>query len=218
MKHLVLVGVCLLAVAPLMAEPPATIAGNYVEVRSNEVYTCACLYSGEMVTSGRDAILAWNIREGAYQGTSLAGTKVVAIVVAKQNLDFEEAGRISILYVDPAAAGAQQAILNLFSNRYGKLLGEITAVRQAPINFRFDGETAEVKIADTVLAVHKAQLPADAHPGSSQWYTPFVPLKETHLATSTRYEFQGKGFNQTWSRVYPPTIAGFYGTFELAAR
>jgi len=51
--------VSLLCALPLVADQQApAISGDYVEARSNEVYTCGCLYSGQMTTAGREAILS----------------------------------------------------------------------------------------------------------------------------------------------------------------
>ena len=71
---------------PLAAGDAPAVSGDYVEARSNEVYTCGCLYSGQMTTAGREAILAWRITSGVYQGTSLAGVKVAAVIVGDANL------------------------------------------------------------------------------------------------------------------------------------
>ena len=35
------------------------IAGDYVEARTASVFAGACHYNGELVTTGRDAIMAW---------------------------------------------------------------------------------------------------------------------------------------------------------------
>jgi len=199
------------------AEPPVAIAGDYVEARSNEIYTCGCIFSGEQLLSGREAILAWDIKEGAFNGVKLAGTKVVAVIAGQGNLDMQENSRRSILYVDTRDSDAQQGVLNLFSRRYGKVLGEILAVRSVPISFRMDGDKATVKLADTSLALRKAVLPKDAHPGSSLWYSPFVPMTEKELAARLSYEFSGEGFRHQWRVTYPPYITGYVGKFVLDA-
>ena len=38
----------------------STIVGDYVEARTASVFAGACHYNGELVTTGRDAIMAWN--------------------------------------------------------------------------------------------------------------------------------------------------------------
>ena len=128
--------VSLLGALPLAAGEPLAVSGDYVEARSNEVYTCGCLYSGQMTTAGREAILAWRITSGVYQGTPLAGVKVAAVIVGDANLGAYAAPRRTALYLDDSASDAQlQAIVTLWRRDYSQALGTITTVHRAPISF-----------------------------------------------------------------------------------
>ena len=80
MKLGIAVAFSILAVLPALAGPAVLITGDYLEARSNHVLTCGCLFSGEMVTDGREAILAWKFDGGSYQGALLEGVKVVAVL------------------------------------------------------------------------------------------------------------------------------------------
>lgn len=190
----------LLAGANLAAEVPPAIVGDYVEARSNHVYTCACLCSGEQVTGGREAILAWHIQDGSYRGVPLAGVKIVAVVVGESNLSTDSAPRKSVLYLDGITSNQQQqAALALLARHYEKAVGEIATVHQAPIAFYVDGERAAVTVGDTVhLETRKARLPEDAHPGSQLWYQPFVPMAEATLATTVFYKYWGSDLARQW--------------------
>src|SRR5438067_12731118 len=57
-----------------------TISGDYLEVRSCDVYTGPCFANAEMGLTGKEGMLIWSIREGAWQGTELAGLNVIAVV------------------------------------------------------------------------------------------------------------------------------------------
>src|SRR5690242_16365931 len=59
---------------------PAAVTGDYVESRSANVYVGACHHEGELMTAGRNALLAWNISGGEYNGVSLKGVTAVAVV------------------------------------------------------------------------------------------------------------------------------------------
>lgn len=203
--------------AHVAARSTTDIVGEYVEARSNQVYTCGCLYSGEFGTKGKEAILAWNIREGTFRGTSLKGTKAVAVIVGDENLGSEEATlRRSILYVDNRTTSEQQRVLaGLLALEYSEILGEIIAVHIAPIVFSSDVDTIRVSIVDIVhLAVRRARLPDDAHPGSQAWYSAFIPLEDTELGTMLRYEFWGGDFGRRW-RESGPEINGYLGPFRI---
>src|SRR5687767_3291066 len=63
-----------------------SLRGDYVEVRTASVFAGACHYNGEVVTTGRDALMAWNVTSGKWQGVDLSGVRVMAIVSADANL------------------------------------------------------------------------------------------------------------------------------------
>ena len=48
-----------------------TITGDYLEVRSCDVYTGPCFANSEMGLTGKEGILLWSVREGAWKGTEL---------------------------------------------------------------------------------------------------------------------------------------------------
>ena len=54
-----------------------TIYGQYVEVRSCDVYTGSCFANAEMGLTGEEAILTWSITNGHWHGVSLEGLSVI---------------------------------------------------------------------------------------------------------------------------------------------
>jgi hypothetical protein len=63
-KGLFVVAAMLVAVSALVFSSQAenvSLRGDYVEVRTASVFAGACHYNGEVVTTGRDAIMAWNV-------------------------------------------------------------------------------------------------------------------------------------------------------------
>lgn len=219
MKYLAtLLFVCAFAVQARAQISPAVL-GDYVEARSGHVYTCGCLYSGETVTAGREAILVWRIARGDYQGVPLAGIKVAAVVVGESNLGAEATPRRAALYVDSVTSDAQrEALLALWQKEYSRVLGKIESVKDAPISLEQQDGTVRVVIPGIArLELRKARLPQDAHPGSFLWYGPFAPLSDPTLATSLLYEYWGSVFQRQW-RDLTPAISGYFGKFEIAAR
>src|ERR1700722_5836891 len=77
----------------------STIVGDYVEARTASVFAGACHYNGELVTTGRDAVMAWNITAGSWNGTDLSGLLAMAAVTSQSNLGEENAGRKSEVLV-----------------------------------------------------------------------------------------------------------------------
>ena len=47
------------------AKDGTPISGNYLEVRSCDVYTGPCFANAEMGLTGKEGILVWSIREGS---------------------------------------------------------------------------------------------------------------------------------------------------------
>jgi hypothetical protein len=216
MKYLAAAFLVLLFAVEAKGQAPAPVAGDYIEARSGHVYTCGCLYSGESVTSGQEAILVWRIVSGNYQGTPLAGIRVAAVVVGDTHLAANDDPRRSVLYFDGITRDAQeQAILALWRREYSKVLGEIKATRRAPITFERDGEIVSIEVPGVIkLQARKAQLPKDAHPGSSLWYQPFAPLGDPTLATSLLYEYLGNDFQRQWRELFAG-ITGYMGRFAF---
>ena len=62
------------------------IRGDYLETRSADVYTGQCFANGEVNLVGNEAILAWHVQSGSWDGVSLQGLTVAAAVHAKGTL------------------------------------------------------------------------------------------------------------------------------------
>jgi len=48
---------------------------TYVEVRTASVFAGACHYNGEVTTTGRDALMAWNVKSGQWRGVDWQGQR-----------------------------------------------------------------------------------------------------------------------------------------------
>lgn len=208
-------GVLLLA-ASVYAEPSASIVGQYLEARSGHVHTCGCLFSGEQVTEGKEAMLAWAFRGGEYRGASLANLNVAAVVVGDAHLALESTSRKSVIFLDSSASDAQrQAALELLREKFSRILGDIQAVHVAPVEFHSDGDRMMVSLGEAGIIVgRKAQLPEDAHPGSRTWYAPFIPMTDSTLSTTLVYQYEGRDFSRQWQNDNYG-ITGYMGTFAL---
>src|SRR5215475_5105152 len=62
------------------------IQGDYIETRSADVYTGQCFANGEVNLVGREAILAWHIQNGSWEGVLLDGLTIAAAVRANGTL------------------------------------------------------------------------------------------------------------------------------------
>src|SRR5215208_6915838 len=85
------------------------VRGVYVEARTASVFAGACHYNGELTTAGREALMAWDVASGSWDGVPLAGVRAVAVVSSEVNLTDSSAARRSELFVDGSATAAQAA-------------------------------------------------------------------------------------------------------------
>src|SRR5881227_2746048 len=90
------------------------IRGEYLETRSADVYTGQCFANGEVGLVGDQALLAWHVQEGTWNGVKLDGLSVVAAVKANATLG-DPYGKPypakAVLIVDAQANAAQRAAL-----------------------------------------------------------------------------------------------------------
>jgi hypothetical protein len=102
------------------------LRGDYVEVRTASVFAGACHFNGEVTTTGRDAMMAWNVSNGSWQGVNLAGVRAMAIVRAEDSLGNSNAARESQILIDSSASRAQSlALFNALKEKYASSLGKI---------------------------------------------------------------------------------------------
>ena len=62
------------------------IRGDYIETRSADVYTGQCFANGEVNLVGDEAILAWHVQSGSWEGVPLDGLTIAAAVHARATL------------------------------------------------------------------------------------------------------------------------------------
>src|SRR5579864_3735048 len=98
------------------------IRGDYLETRSADVYTGQCFANGEVNLVGNEAILAWHVRSGSWDGVPLQGLTVAAAVRANGTLGdpYESPYPAkAVLLVDDEANAQQKAALVNFAHRMG---------------------------------------------------------------------------------------------------
>ena len=192
-----------------------SVRGDYVEVRTASVFAGACHYNGELTTSGRDALMAWNVTSGQWRGVDLAGVRTVAIVTADANLAETNAARRSEIVIDGAASDAQsRAMLQALKSRYASSLGQIISVRRAALSFEHQGKLYSVR-ADGSASINVEAMPDDLCCKMPQlvWYSPLVPLESRKVGYTTKAVSAGSGVGEPWQTS--GENSAFYGSFAL---
>src|SRR6476619_2120933 len=179
MKRMILAAALLgLAVAPLAAGGKGSVTGSYVEARTAEVFTGGCIMNSEAETVGKQAVLAWKVDRGSFNGINIDGLSVVAAMSGDRNLGMTEMGGEkpavrTAMFVDQRANPAQQIALVAMANELSKgLVGTIVQVTPTAILFADHGSEINVSAAQVSLAVSKHLTHAPTC-GALQWFHQF---------------------------------------------
>ena len=195
------------------------ISGDYLEVRSCDVYTGPCFANAEMGLSGKEAIMVWKIRQGAWRGTSLDDLNVIAVIQTDDTLgDLRYQPRIgrAVLILDAQADAQQRAALtDLAKTMAGKLVTEITEVKISAIEMKVGGcakeGCASVKASNLVAIATRCFGQDDHVCGNEETFYPPLTVVTAHPAYAELASYQGSGLGMTWESV--GTRSAFLGTF-----
>src|SRR5262245_45104617 len=105
----------LIALALALLATPASSAGltgNYLEARTCDIWTGPCYANADMNLIGKNAVMAWMVEKGSYDGVKLDGLGVVAVIAASDTLGCDQTGKgKAVLIVDSKASKEQQKAL-----------------------------------------------------------------------------------------------------------
>jgi len=200
----------------------AAIKGDYIEVRSADVYTGPCFANSEVGLTGNEAILAWQVKEGSWKGTPLNGLGIVAVVRAKATLGdpyHTPYPAQSVLIVDDQATSAQRQALEEFAqSAAGRLLDNVVRIESAPIQLQLasgaEHGSARLVAGKFVRIETRSLCSGDDLCGNEfEYYQPLVTLTHKMPAFTLRDSFQGQGLNVVWNHV--GKRSAFLGTFAL---
>lgn len=222
MKHTIalMAALALAAGAGIRAEPGASgVTGDYVEVRTAEIFTGPCMLGNEADTLGREAILAWRVSRGAVNGVSLDGLSVVAVVAGDRNLGMHELGAPrpsvvkSLVMVDDRATSAQrQALVGLARSLSPNLVSDVVETRAVPITFTRENADVRVKAGDANLDV-TTKFEHSPVCGAMQWFSPLASTSTSELALARSHAFSGNVLGSQWKQA--DRKSSYVGTFEM---
>jgi hypothetical protein len=188
----------------------ATITGQYIEARTCDVYTGPCFANAEMDLGGKEALLAWKVDRGQWNGVSLDGLGVALVAAADNTIGDDgvfamRARQVrAVIVVDERADARQRDALVAFVKDSAKkeLTQNIVKVETAPFaleNDYVDGvgkfqagslariETRGLKKGDCVCT------------NETVYYQPLADVKDFSPAYSQTLSFQGDGLNNRWT-------------------
>lgn len=195
--------------------PAPVIKGDYVEARTASVFAGPCHYNGEVMYDGREAIMAWNVTSGSFNGVDLSGVRAVAVVSSQANLADETAARKSEITIDSSASAAQaDAMVADLESHFGKSLGDVITIRRAPVSFvRHDREF--VVSAKGVARLDVQGMPNDecCKQPNLVWYSPLASVEGRKVGFTNEAEYSAAAVCDYWQRS--GENSAFYGTFSF---
>ncbi len=193
-----------------------SVTGRYVEARTAEVFTGGCIMSSEADTMGKQAVLAWKVDRGTFNGVPLDGLSVVAALAGDANLGIHEIGGVvahvrSAVVVDDRANPAQRLALVALASELAKhTIGTVVNVTAAPIRFAEDAEHVTVETSQVKLGIDK-HLNHDPTCGSMQWFRPLAAVTDAAMTMTEEHAYTGSALGTKWSS--PNRRSSYVGTF-----
>jgi hypothetical protein len=195
------------------------IHGDYIETRSADVYTGQCFANGEVNLVGDEAILAWHIQSGSWNGVPLDGLTVAAAVHARATLGDPYANPYpaqAILMVDDQANALQRAALAAFARQMGgELLRNANQVIAAPLELAVSTQRHGVSLlrAGRFATVQTRPVNGKDHlcGNEATFYPPLTPLIHSMPAVALTDSYRGPGLDVDWESH--GRRSAFVGTF-----
>jgi hypothetical protein len=192
---------------------PAMVSGDYVEARTASVFAGPCHYNGEVVTTGRDAVMAWSIERGIWKGVDLSHVTVAAAVSSEANLAEATSPHRCELQIDPSASDTQvAAVVDWLKFNCGASIGMISSIRRGPVTFTKDGEHT-VFAATGFASADVQSMPNHecCKQPSLVWYKPLSPLPHRMVGYTVDAKYSAGTIGDQWDRS--DENSAFYGHF-----
>lgn len=203
------------------AKAGAQIYGEYLETRNADVYTGACFANAEIGLAGDQAILAWRIQQGTWNGVRLDGLSVVGVVRAASTLGSnynDPYPAKAVLIVDEKASPEQRAALRSFVEAMGgRMFENIVRTEAVPISFEMEyhgehsvtGRVQAGKLAGISTRMITAKDKICGH--EENFYEPLTATTHAMPSVATLDQFLGQGLGVSWS--LNGKRSAFVGTF-----
>ena len=212
MKMRLSIAVLALAAAAGLAAKPSqtTISGDYLEVRSCDVYTGPCFANAEMGLTGKEGMLVWAVREGSWNGVTLDGLNVIAVVRTDGTLGdlrYQPRSGKAVLLVDMLATPKQrEALAGLARSLAGGLINEVAEVKSAPMEVAIgtcgNKGCASVKAGNLVQITTRCLGSKDHLCGNEEtFYPPLTEVTGAYPVVTELASFDGTGLDLTWALV-----------------
>ncbi len=214
--------VLILGLAFSTAAAASQIRGDYIETRSADVYTGQCFANGEVNLVGNQALVAWHVKSGSWQGVPLDGLVVAGAVRARGTLGdpYENPYPAkSVILVDERATDRQRDALVAFARAMGgDLLRDVVEVESTPMAMAVEMHGMHATHADFraagVASIETRSIGDGDHICGNEvtFYPPLTETQHAMPAVALRDEYRGPGLGVSWS--CQGRRSAFVGSFE----
>lgn len=219
MRFRLLVFIALLVTFLSVALSAQQIRGDYIETRSADVYTGQCFANGEVNLAGKEAILAWHVQSGSWDGVALDGLTVAAAVRARATLGDPYGNPYpaeAVLLVDEQANPQQRAALVHFAQHMGgELLKNVEETLPAQMEMIVNHERHGVALlrAGQFATVQTRSLGDHDHVCGNEvtFYPPLTEVSHSMPAVAVTDAYRGPGLGESWDSH--GRRSAFVGTF-----
>jgi hypothetical protein len=219
-KQILFFVAALVAFAGREARAEPVIAGEYFEAMNCDVgMGPSRTPPSRRKTVGDNAILAWAVSQGSWDGVNLEGLIVVTVLDAEGRLNTESEGKVkSVVLVDQRASEEQaKALLSMAAALAPRYFDNILRIEKKKIAYqRVDedarlevGDNAQVKIKTTALSTQCETICGNTdkpHPSLS---------KVAHARCAQTVEASSSGAGRGLGRSDPNKQSAVVGQFEL---
>ena len=193
------------------------LQGDYFEGCNCDT-VCPCIFLLDPDKGYCNLTVAWHIEKGYYDDTQLNELNAVAVFVAPGNM-FTGPKMKVVFYLDNVASQEQkEALSKIFSGQsagffaaVSNFIGEIVAVKSAPITFGMEGRRRWLHIPEYLNLEIEAIKGSDPNKESTVTNPTFsiTPGIDAIIAPSTKYSYKDQGFEWDSSGKN-----GFYSKFN----
>ena len=210
----------LLSRLPVKAEP--VILGEYVEARTCDVWTGPCFANGEINLRGGNAVLAWSVRKGSWQGVDLKDLNMVAVLDAQGTLTTNAEGKVrTMVYIDERASEEQgKALVSLLASLSPDYAKNILKIEKRKITYARAGQEVSLEVGSR--AGSSAEVKLQTKPLShcdticgneGRFYPCLSQTSHIDCAKTVENAYSGSALGLTWSD--PDKRSAMLGQFSL---
>lgn len=185
------------------------IYGEYIESRNADVYTGHCFAMSEINLVGDQAILAWRVSKGEWNGVKLDGLSVVGVAKASGTLGnpFENPlpAKAVLIVDDKATAEQREALKSFATTMAGDLFKDVVRTEVAPISLtvNYQGEhptSGSVKAGELAGIITRSITSKDHICSNEQiYYPPLAKTAHSMPAVAVIDQFKGEGLGVSWT-------------------